>query len=97
MTNQEKAIKALLNSGKSDLIAQGVNHYIKQYGIDKAKSSRSIKTKVNSLIKSGNLRDKSRGLKLDSLLYYEAPEDKLFLLSPQYKVLMDNAGLLSCY
>ena len=93
---QEKAIKELIESNKSDLISKGINHHIKLYGLQSTQKSHKIKKKVNELLKSDDLKAKSRGLKLFETLYQtKRADEKIFIKSPEYKILMANAGLLT--
>ena len=92
---QEKAINTLLDSVDSAQIIKGLTHYIAFHGLPKAQKSRKIKSIVNNLLKSDNEKAIARGLTMHSKLYETKQADKLFIKSPEYKVLMANAGLLT--
>ena len=94
---ENKAINALIESGDPAMIAQGITHFIKKHGVDKTKRTKKIKTRVNELLKSNDLKTKSKGLKLHATLFQEPEKEKPFIELPEYKILMDNAGLLTSY
>ena len=93
--NQQKAINTLIDSNDSAQVLKGLNHFIAAHGLPKAQKSKKIKKIVDNLLKSDNEKAIARGLTMHSKLYETKQADKLFIKSPEYKILMANAGSLT--